>query len=237
MPHTKGLKLLRLYQRGVGGERDNAGRLLLTHLRAHDLTLYDLDPSLPVTQDLAALGEWRESAALLTRLGTPQADDVLTQLVDAEDLTPVELQRLLDHVDLERLANVRLDGWAYALGLPAPDLRQAARQVTPAHLLQGTGSLTQRFQHAIQHAHWTLTHPERLIRAADPLTQHLILGFVQGLTGHAGRPDPEGVRAHLNADELARLRTLLAQHAPRLREQALHHAQQLARQSTTRSPA
>ena len=59
----KGRKLMALYRRGVGGERVNAGRLLLAHLRAHDLTLFDLDGSLPVSQDLAELDRWRESAA------------------------------------------------------------------------------------------------------------------------------------------------------------------------------
>lgn len=217
-----------LYRRGVGGERENAGRLLLQHLKQHDLTLYDLDPSLPVTQDVQVLDQYRESAALIARLGADTDGEVLTQLVDAGDLSEAELRRVLDKVDLRRLADTRIDGWAHAAALPVQDLRVVAERVTAAMVLTGTGSVAQRFFQAVTQQHWNLRHPERLLRASDPVTQHLILGFVRGLTGQAGRADPEGVRAHLDPDQLARLRAMIAQHLPHLTAQVLTQAELLA---------
>lgn len=234
--HARGLKLLHLYRRGVGGERENAGRLLVAHLRAQDLTLYDLDPSLPVTQDVTALDCWRESAALLARLGTPGQDEALTALVDAGDLDHHEFVRVLEAVDLARLAGVRADGWAHALGVSAPELSAAAAQVTPGELLVLTGSLADRLQQVARQRHWEATHPERLIRVADPLTGHLVLGLVLGLTGQGGHLTPEGVRARLNVEQLARLRTLIAQQVPGLTQQALWHAQELGQQLAASLP-
>ncbi|GGM10776.1 hypothetical protein [Deinococcus aerophilus] len=232
--HERGRKLLGLYRRGVGGERTNAGRLLLAHLRTHDLTLYDLDPSLPVTQDLGALENWRESAALFSQLDTPAHDDALTRLVDAGDLTDAELARLLERVDLQRLVDVRADGWAYAHGgdghgrtADADAYRRAARSVTPAMLLGGRGSLADRLLAAVLREHHRLTHPERLIRAADELQKRVLLGLIFGLTGTRGELVPEGVRAHLNVDQLARVRALLASQGERLAGEALRHAEAL----------
>lgn len=223
----KGLKLLHLYRRGVGGERQNAGRLLLAHLRTHDLTLYDLDSSLPVSQDMAALDAWRETASLMTRLGTPDQDGVLTQLVDAEDLTESELRKLLDAVDLNKLAEVRADGWAYTQGADPESYRQAARSLRPAAVLAQTGSLAQRMQQATVAAHHRLTHPERQIRAATPVQQRFVLGLVLGLSGHPGELTETGVRAHLNVEQLARLRALLSQYGMQAEEAALRAAEQL----------
>ena len=220
----RGRKLLHLYRRGVGGERTNAGRLLLTHLKTHDLTLYDLDPSLPVSQELADLDRWRESAALLARIGQPDQDDILTRLVDARDLTEDELARLLKAVDTEKLVDVRADGWAYTHGGNADDYRRAARQVTPAVLLAGRGSLADRLLAATLHRHHLLTHPERIIRAADELQKRVLLGLIFGLTGHRAETSDEGVRAHLNVDQLARVRALLAGHSERLKAEALRRA-------------
>ncbi|CAM3847956.1 hypothetical protein [Deinococcus frigens] len=227
-PHLeRGRKLLHLYRRGVGGERSNAGRLLLTHLKAHDLTLYDLDASLPVSQDLADLDNWRESAALLAQIGKPEHDDVLTRLVDATDLTETELARLLRAVDTETLVDVRADGWAYAHGGNADEYRRAARQVTPAVLLAGRGSLADRLLAATLHRHHLLTHPERNIRAPDELQKRVLLGLIAGLTGHRAEATAQGVRAWLNADQLARVRALLAGHGERLKAEALRRAEEL----------
>ncbi len=220
----RGRKLLHLYRRGVGGERTNAGRLLLTHLKTHDLTLYDLDASLPVSQELSDLDRWRESAALLARIGQPEQDDVLTRLVDATDLTEDELARLLRAVDTEKLVDVRADGWAYTHGGNADDYRRAARQVTPAVLMAGRGSLADRLLAATLHRHHLLTHPERVIRAADELQKRVLLGLIFGLTGHRAETTAEGVRAHLNVDQLARVRALLAGHGERLKAEALRRA-------------
>ncbi len=233
--HERGRKLLGLYRGGVGGERTNAGRLLLAHLKTHDLTLYDLDPSLPVTQDLGALENWRESAALFSQLDTPDHDDALTRLVDAGDLTEAELARLLERVDLQRLVDVRADGWAYThggagagdAGADADAYRRAARSVTPAMLRGGRGSLADRLLSAVLREHHRLTHPERLIRAADELHKRVLLGLIYGLTGTRAEPVPEGVRAHLNVDQLARVRALLASQGERLVGEALRHAEAL----------
>ncbi|MFK7603300.1 hypothetical protein ACI3L1_13935 [Deinococcus sp. SM5_A1] len=228
-PHLeRGGKLLHLYRRGVGGERTNAGRLLLTHLKTHDLTLYDLDASLPVSQELADLDNWRESAALLARIGKPGEEDVLTRLVDAGDLTDTELARLLKAVDTGTLVDVRADGWAYTHGGNADDYRRAARRVLPSVLLAGRGSLADRLLAATLHQHHLLTHPERNIRAADELQKRLLLGLIFGLTGHRAEATAEGVRAWLNAEQLARVRALLAGQGERLKAGALRHAEELA---------
>lgn len=228
-PHLeRGRKLLHLYRRGVGGERTNAGRLLLTHLKTQDLTLYDLDASLPVSQELADLDNWRESAALLARIGKPGEADVLTRLVDATDLTDTELARLLKAVDTETLVDVRADGWAYTHGGNADDYRRAARRVLPSVLLAGRGSLADRLLAATLHQHHLLTHPERNIRAADELQKRVLLGLIFGLTGHRAEATAEGVRAHLNAEQLARVRALLAGQGERVKAGALRHAEELA---------
>lgn len=227
---AKGRKLIHLYRRGVGGERHNAGRLLLTHLHTHDLTLYDLDPGLPVTQDIAALDAWRETASLMTRLGTPEQDDVLTQLVDAEDLTEAELRKLLDAVDLNKLAEVRADGWAYTQDAEPEQYRQAARTIRPAEVLAQTGSLAQRMLSATMTAHYRLTHPERQIRASGPVQQRFVLGLVLGLSGQPGEVTETGVRAYLDVEQLSRLRALLSQYGGQAEETALRAAENLGRQ-------
>lgn len=227
---ARGHKLLHLYRRGVGGERQNAGRLLAAHLRAHDLTLYDLDPGLPVSQDLAALDGWRESALWMARLGS-DPDAVLTGLVDAEDLTPAELGRLIASVDLGKLLGARLDGWAYAEGAPPESYRQAAAQVRAEDLgaPELRGSLAQRFQAAARLALFRQTHPERTVRTQDATEQAFVLGLVEALTGRIGEAVTQGVRARLNADQLARLRALLAGHGDEAQEVARQAARAYGR--------
>ena len=80
---------------------------------------------------------------------------------------------------------------------------------------------------ATLHQHHRLTHPERTIRAADELHQRVLLGLVHGLTGQRGEATGEGVRAHLSADQLARIRALLASQGERLRAEALRRAEEL----------
>ena len=236
----KGQKLIGLYRRGVGGERANAGRLLHAHLRAHDLTLFDLDGSLPVTQDVAALEGWRESAALLASVlggALPQdaQDEALTRLVDADDLTDAEVARLLPLVDLETLIDVRADGWAYAAGSAdgeaeqADSYRQAGRRGQPADILAYPGSLAERLREATLRAHFVQTHPERLIRAAPGVPQRFLLGVLASVTGRPAVPDPEGARAHLDAGQLARVRALLANHAAQAEAIALDAAEAFGR--------
>jgi hypothetical protein len=223
---ARGHKLLHLYRRGVGGERQNAGRLLTAHLRTHDLTLYDLDRGLPVSQDLAVLDGWRESALWMARLGT-EPEAVLTALVDAEDLTPAELGRLIASVDLDKLLGARLDGWAYAEGAPPELYRQAASQVRAGDLSAPdlSGSLAQRFQAAARLALFRQTHPERTLRTQGATEQAFVLGIVEGLTGQSGETTEDGVRARLTADQLARLRALVAEHGSDAREVARQAAQ------------
>ena len=232
----KGQKLIGLYRWGVGGERANAGRLLHAHLRAHDLTLFDLDASLPVTQDVAALEGWRESAALLASVlggALPQdaRDEALTRLVDADDLKDAEVARLLPLVDLETLIDVRADGWAYAAGEAeqADSYRQAGRRVQPADLLAHSGSLAERLREATLRTHFVQTHPERLIRAAPGVPQRFLLGVLASVTGRPAVPAPEGARAHLDAGQLARVRALLANHAAQAEAIALDAAEAFGR--------
>lgn len=220
----KGKKLIHLYRRGIGGERANAGRLLLTHLRTHDLTLYDLDRSLPVSQDVTLLDNWRESAALLTKLGTAEQDEVLTQLVDASDLNDAEIQKVLKAIDLSKLIEVRLDGWAYAQGHSVDELRQAAQNVQTNDLLGLKGSLAERMLEATLRRHYFITHPERLIRADNLMRQQFTLGVLEAMTGHPATVIPEGVKAHLNVEQLAKARALLAQFGPQAEQTALQAA-------------
>lgn len=234
--HDRGRKLIGLYRRGVGGERDNAGRLLTAHLRTHDLTLYDLDPSLPVTQDLRALDGWRESAGWLARLGTPEQEEVLTRLVDAPDLTDAELDRVLQAVDLERLVGVRADGWAFAGQIEAAEVGRLARLLTPAEIRAQAGSLAQRVQAAVGQRHHALTHPQRLLRTKDALEQHLFLGFIQAVGGSGAQLTEGGVTAALNAEQLARVRTLTATYREGLTRQVLRAAEELALDQGRRHP-
>lgn len=239
---NRGQKLLGLYRRGVGGESQNAGRLLGAHLKTHDLTLYDLDPGLPVSQDLAALTGWRESAQWMARLGS-DPDAVLTQLVDAGDLTPAETERLLGKVDLERLLDARLSGWAYAGGDDPETLRQAGLRVRPDDLLALSGPLAGRLWQAARAQLFRQTHPERLIRTGDALEQAFVLGLVEALTQEAQAATPHapsfpapggeavegGVRAHLSAGQLARLRALKAEHGEDLQAVARQAARAYGR--------
>lgn len=224
----RGRKLVHLYRRGVGGERDNAGRALAAHLRTHDLTLYDLDPSLPVTQDVRALEGWREGAALLSLLGTGQQDEALSRLVDAGDLTPAEVARVLAATDLEKLVRSRAEGWAYGDGLEAADYTLGAGALTPAEVLASSGSLAERVRAALRERHHHRTHPQRLLRAGDALTAHLFLGFVRAVGGRGAEVTREGVSVRLNPDQLARVRTLMATYGEDLTRQALRQAEDLA---------
>lgn len=223
---AKGKKLFHLYRRGVGGERDNAGRLLLAHLKKYDLTLYDLDPSLPVSQELSALANWRESAALLAKLGGPEQDDALTQLVDADDLTEAEMQRLLEVVNLQTLGELRLSGWIYQHGGQVEQYRQSASQVTSSELLHYHGSLAERLKQATLQRHYQQTHPKRLIRSQDEIERAFVAGLVFALSGHAARSVPEGIEAHLNVEQLAKLRALLASYTAEAKRAALDAARQ-----------
>lgn len=230
----RGRKLIGLYRRGVGGERTNAGRLLLTHLRTHDLTLYDLDPSLPVTQEIAALDQWRESGAMIARLGAPdiaqdERDDLLTRLVDADDLSDSEMHKLIGAVSLNRLLEARVDGWAHEHGGQPQDYRLATAAVRPEALMAGTGSLARRLLAATLQAHHDLTHPERTIRADSPLQQQFLAGVIESLTGQPATLVEGGVRARLNVEQLARTRALLAQHSPQAEQIALQAALQFGR--------
>ncbi|MFT2721225.1 hypothetical protein ACMT4L_14615 [Deinococcus sp. A31D244] len=212
----RGRKLMGLYRGGVGGERANAGRLLGAHLRTHDLTLFDLHPALPVTQDLSALDSFRESAALFSQLGTDGQDDALTALVDADDLTEPELRRLLGAVDLHKLAQARVDGWASLDGVDPQALAQAAGRLTEADVLAGSGSLARRLRFAAARQLYRQTHPLRLIRTGSPVQSAFVRALLDTLSGHpsAERRDDQGallgVEAHLSAPQLARARALIA---------------------------
>lgn len=220
----KGRKLIQLYRRGVGGERLNAGRLLTAHLKTNDLTLFDLEPSLPVSQDVALLDSWREVTGLLAQLGTDAQDEVLTQLVDAPDLTEREIEKLLNYLDLEKLAEVRAPGWAYLNGAAADEYLRASKAVRPVDLLALTGSLAERLRAATVQAHFKLTHPERLIKTEGVIQRQFLLGVVQSVTGHPAVAVEGGVRAHLNLEQLARVRALLAQHGEQAERIALDAA-------------
>lgn len=211
---ARGRKLLQLYRGGLGGERQNAGRLLTTYLRTHDLTFYDLDAGLPVSQDLDLLDHWRESAPWLARLDT-EPDKVLTALVDAEDLTPGEMERLISHLDLGKLLAARLDGWAYTEGTTPELYRQAASQVRAEELtVPGLrGSLAQRFQTVTRDILFQQTYPERTIRTRDATEEAFVLGIVEALTGQSPEAIGGDIRVRLNADQLARLRALIAEHS------------------------
>lgn len=248
----KGKKLVHLYRRGVGGERKNAGRLLIQHLKRCDLTLYDLDSSLPVSQELSALDHWRESAALLQKLGTTEQEKALMQLVDADDLTSDEMERLLEIVDLQALSQARLSGWIHTIADGSTrahntnntnkddieSYHDAARQVQATHLQSLEGSLSQRLREAILREHYKLNHPERLIRSSHECEQYFIASLARELSGHPaqivqdGGGQDSGVRAYLSVEQLARLRALLQNHKNTAQKRARQAIQDLATELT-----
>lgn len=232
----RGRKLLRLCQSGEGGEQRNAGRLLAAHLRAHDLTLYDLDAGFPVTQDVADVAHWREAASLVAKLGTDLQDDALNRLVDMNDLTQPELKRVLAALDWQALASLRAGVWAQAAGVPEADYLSALSDITEADLLASAssgsgGSPAARLQTALNRAYTRRHCPERLIRTADEVETAFVLGAAEALAGpHAeARADAEGVRAYLSAPELARLRAAIANHAAGAQEAAQAAAREFGR--------
>ena len=104
----------------------------------------------------------------------------------------------------------------------------AARGRTGLLALAAPAALADRLLAATLHRHHLLTHPERTIRAADELQKRVLLGLIFGLTGHRAEATADGVRAHLNADQLARVRALLAGQGERLKAEALRRAEELA---------
>lgn len=219
--------MLQLYRQGIGGERENAGRLLLAHLQAHDLTLYDLDGGLPVSRDLAAVREWRETASLVAQLGTAQQDEALSRLVDAPDLAPAELSRVLAVLDWPRLAELRAAGWAEQAGADPAQYLAALPDLSEADLRAGTGSVAARLSAALAQAEQRRRFPRRLIRTSGPIQTAFVLGLVGAVTGQPGRAQAAegGVEAQLSAEQLARLRTLMVQHSAAAEERAYQAAQ------------
>ena len=224
---SRALKLLQLARRGVGGERDNALRLLLAHLRTHDLTLFDIDPGLPITQDVTALANLRESQLLMAHLGSASQDEALDQLVDATDLTSAELTRVLDVMDPVVLARVRAPGWAHLDGVSDEAYLNVAGRLTPATLQAYTGSIAQRAHAAVRSLHWQTQYPLRTLRVQGDLEQALVAGMLSGLGAVRVQITSEGVQAHLDAQQLAGARTMMANQLPALRREALDAARQL----------
>ncbi|MFC4454630.1 hypothetical protein [Deinococcus sonorensis] len=231
----KARRVLGLYRGAQGGERQAAAGALRRLLTQHDLYLDQLEPGLPHSQDPAALDNWRASLGLLAQLGTPDQEAALLQLIEAEDLTPPERARVLSRISVPLLVQSRAVGWAHESGDPDIDaalLTQAGRELDPAEIEHDVLPITQSIRRlALQHA-WTLSRPERHVRASSRLDAEFIAGVVEGLTRR--RPTvqdtPEhAVLARLSPGELSRLRTVMAQRLPQLEQQLSEAARRLGR--------
>ncbi|MVN87583.1 hypothetical protein GO986_12480 [Deinococcus sp. HMF7620] len=231
---TRALKLLQLARRGVGGERSNAARLLLTHLQTHDLTLYDIDPGLPVTQDLSVLASIREAQLYLAKLGTDEQDEALGHLVDDPSLTAAEIARVVEVLDLTLLAQTRAATWAHLDGADEQAYLGAAAQVTPAALSDFGGSIAARTHEAVRQALWLATHPQRLLRVQGELEQLLVSGLLAGLGARRIQTTPEGVQAHLSGEQLALVRSMMVHDLEPLKRQLLEAGKVLAEQHARR---
>jgi hypothetical protein len=233
---VRALKLLHLSLRGVGGEQRNAARLLLTHLQTHDLTLYDIDPGLPVTQDLAVLPDIQEAQLHLAKLGTDDQDMALTLLVDDSTLTLSQIERVLDVLDLSALGQSRAQAWAHLDQGDEQIYLRLTSQIRPADLQVWSGSIAERLRTALHAAAWSKLHPLRLLRVTGDLDQALVQGFVQGLGASQVRLTSEGVQGHLSAEQLARTRTWMIQDLHGVRIKALSAVNALAAEQARRIP-
>ncbi|GGS03698.1 hypothetical protein [Deinococcus sedimenti] len=217
---TRALKLLQLARRGVGGERTNATRLLLTHLQANDMTLFDIDPGLPVTQDLSVLDSLREAQLELAKLGTDRQDEALERLVDDPTLTPAEIERVLGVMDLQILARHRSEAWAHLDGVDSGRYAALVDRLNPKALSAFGGSVAQRVHMALREAYWRAAYPLRTLRVQGEVDQALVAGLLTGLGGIGIRVLADGVEAHLDGDQLARARSMMVQDLPALRRTA-----------------
>lgn len=231
---VRALKLLHLSLRGVGGEQKNAARLLLTHLQMHDLTLYDIDPGLPVTQDLGVLSDIQEAQLHLAKLGTNEQDMALGLLVDDSTLTPSQIERVLDVLDLGALGQSRAQAWAHLDQGDEQTYVRLAPQIRPADLKVWSGSIAERLRAALHAAAWAKLHPLRLLRVTGELDQVLVQGFVRGLGASQVRLTSEGVQGHLSAEQLARTRTWMIQDLHDVRAKVLGTANDLAAEQARR---
>lgn len=149
---VRALKLLQLARRGVLGERANAARLLLTHLQTHNLTPFNIDLRLPVTQDLSVPDAPREAQLKLARLGTDGQDQALGMLVDDPTLTPANFGRVLAVMDLDLLARTRAQAWAHLDGLDRGAHHTATHHITPQDLKVFPSSMARRTHAALRQA-------------------------------------------------------------------------------------
>lgn len=242
LPHddprrTRALKLLQLARRGVGGERTNATRLLLTHLQTNDMTLFDIDPGLPVTQDLSVLDSLREAQLELAKLGTDRQDEALERLVDDPALTPAEIERVLSVMDLQVLARHRSEAWAHLDGVEDRHYAAAVDCLDPKDLTAFPGSVAQRAHAAVRQAYWRTAYPLRTLRVQGEVDQALVAGLLTGLGGIGVRILADGVQAHLDGDQLARARSMMVHDLAGLRRQAADALHVLGEQhARTRHP-
>lgn len=217
---ARALKLLQLARRGIGGERTNATRLLLTHLQANDMTLFDIDPGLPVTQDLSVLNSLRDAQLELAKLGTDRQDEALDRLVDDPSLTPAEIERVLSVMDLHILARHRTQAWAHMDDVEERLYEAVVDRLDPRDLQAFPGSVAERAHAALRQAYWRATYPLRTLRVQGEMDQALVAGLLTGLGGIGVRILADGVEAHLNGDQLARARSMMVHDLVALRRQA-----------------
>ncbi len=206
-------KLLNLYLGAQGGERDKAAGALRTLLARHDLTLYDLDPGYPVTQDPTQLQGWRASQGWLARLNGPDHEAALNALVDATDLELNERRRVLDALSIPALVGARAPGWVAGTDDLTPEaLTQAARQVREADVLaEPAPSLAEAVRALVTRAAWLDLHPMRSIRAEGRLDAAFVAGVIRGVTGRTASYGDAAAKARLSADQLSRVRAIVHQ--------------------------
>ena len=209
----KARRLLNLYLGAQGGERDKAAGALRALLQRQDLTLFDLDPGYPVTQDPAQLQDWRASQGWLARLNGPDQDAALNALVDASDLTPEERRRVLDGLSILALVNTRAPGWAVGTDdLTPEDLTRAAGRLREAEVLaEPAPSLSEAVRTLVTRTAWQDTHPSRSLRAENRQDAAFVAGVIEGVTGRSATYSDTAAEAPLSADQLSRVRAIVHQ--------------------------
>ncbi|ADV67763.1 hypothetical protein [Deinococcus maricopensis] len=238
----KGQRLLALWRAAQGGERDKARNVLMHLLTQAGLTLHDLDATLPALTDPALTGDVRPADALLLALnGTPEeVDAAILALVDEPDLTPAERARVLERLNVARLAETRAEGWVY--GHPdaeiTPDLLVRAAQTLGDAEVAGAPARTLAdavrdlsLLHAAR-----LARPERALRVDSELTGAFLASVCAALSGvPASLHSPDAavgawrVNAYLSANELARVRAVQASEGDALRRELLRAARAFGR--------
>lgn len=229
-------KLLGLWRGAVGGEKSKARGALMRVLEGTNLTLQDLEASLPPTRDPEDSLSVREADVLLLSLDGLHAerDAALTRLADLMGLSVSERERVLNFLDISRLVSSRAEGWAQTQAdteVTAEALMQAGRSLTENEVARATGAtLADSARNLSLLRAAQLVRPERTLKASGEYQAAFLAALCAALSGvptSSHGPDAEGrysVKAHLSVNELSQVRARLARETAGLRRELLRAA-------------